>query len=131
MYQEGRDYVYISKQRTVEYYKNILNAIHETEQFFKRHLNDDKCTNSTIRMICHYYLPPCGNSTHFEPPTSVCEAACELQSDECSSLLANFQQRLMTGDQLNCSTSILDPLPHLCYNLGLDITSKSSHYWCS
>ena len=108
VYQKERDYVYISKQMTAVDYSNILNAIGDIENEF----STDECTDPLLRMICHYYLPPCGNSAHFEPPTSVCEDACELQSEKCLSLLAHFQQRLMraTGDQLECSTSILNPL---------------------
>ena len=121
VYQKGKDYVYISKQETADYYAKVLNVIGETEHFLRKNFVDDECTNPLLRMICHYYLPPCGNSTHFEPPTSVCEAACELQSEKCQSFLDNFQQTLerFTGDQLKCSTSILDPLPHSCSNLGL------------
>ena len=129
VYQKGRDYVYISKQKTAVDYSNILNVIGYTENLFKEEFSTDECTNPLLRMICHYYLPPCGNSTHFEPPTSVCEAACKLQtqSEKCQSLLGNFQDRLKsaTGDQLECSTSILDPLPHSCSNLGFNVSSKS------
>ena len=120
VYQKGKDYVYISKQKTVEYYTNILNAIGEMENFLKENFVEDECTNTTLRMICHYYLPPCGNSTYFEHPTSVCEAACEQQSEKCQSLLDYFKQRA----KFNCSTSILDPLPHSCSNLRFDIISK-------
>ena len=121
VYQKGKDYVYISKQETADYYVNLLNVIGETEYLLRENFADNECTDPLLRMICHYYLPPCGNSTHFEPPTSVCEAACELQSEKCQIFLENFQQTLkrFTGDQLNCSTSILDPLPHSCSNLGL------------
>ena len=126
MYQKGKDYVYISEEKMPVDYTNILNVIGKTEHFLKENFIDDECTVTLLKMLCHYYLPPCGNSTHFEPPTSVCEAACELQSDECKSLLDYFQQELMraTGDQLKCSTSILDPLPHSCSNLGFDVPSK-------
>ena len=127
VYQKGRDYVYISKQMTSVDYSKILNVIGDREQFFKENNSTHICTNPLLRMICHYYLPPCGNSTHFEPPTSVCEDACELLSEICPSLLGNFQDRLMsaTGDQLECSTSILEPLPHSCSNLGFHVPSKS------
>ena len=127
VYQKGRDYVYISKQKTAVDYSNILKVIGDVDFFFEEEFSTDECTNPLLRMICHYYLPPCGNSTHFEPPTSVCEDACELQSEKCQYLLAIFQDRLMraTGDQLNCSTSILDQLPHSCCNLGFHVPSKS------
>ena len=96
VYQKGKDYVYISKQETADFYTNLLNVIGETEHLRK-------------------------NFAHFESPTSVCEAACELQSEKCQSFLNNFQQTLerFIGGQLNCSKSILDPLPHSCSNLRL------------
>ena len=128
VYQKGKDYVYISKQKTADYYAKLLNVIGETEHLLRKTFVENECTDPFLRMICHYYLPPCGNSTHFEPPTSVCEYACELQSEKCHFFLDNFQHRL-TGDQLNCSTSILDPLPHSCSNLGYDISSKSQRNW--
>ena len=126
VYQKGKDYVYISNLETIDYYTNLLNAIGATEQVLKENFINDNCTSKIMRTICHYYLPPCGNSTHFEPPTSVCEAVCDLLSEECELLLSVFQQQLMelTGDNFNCSISIIDPLPHSCTNLGFETNCK-------
>ena len=101
----------------------MLNFIIDIERFLKEEFGGNNCTNTLIKWLCHYYLPPCGNSSHYEAPTSVCPGVCELYSNNCKVLLENVDQRLEknTGNNLNCSISILDPIPHPCSNLGLHI----------
>ena len=35
------------------------------------------CIAETRLELCQYYMPPCGNSTLFEPPKSVCGGVCD------------------------------------------------------
>ena len=113
----GIDYVYISKGKDPDFYVRLFMRISEVQDQ-EVNFKDDECANTTMRMLCHYYFPPCGNSTHYEQPTSVCPAACEALKKKCNIIFDFFQSKLME-DQIQCSKSIIDPLPHLCSNLDI------------
>ncbi|CAI8029843.1 Tyrosine-protein kinase transforming protein RYK, partial [Geodia barretti] len=121
VYESGTDYVYLKNSSESFQPLNVLGGIEQQlDDVFSNH----DCTLSTVRMICHYYLPPCGNSTHFEPPTSVCSDACYLQSQICPSYWTFVESRLgqIESNPLNCSfsESILNPIPHTsCSHLGV------------
>ena len=96
-YDSGTDYVYIQDRESFQ----ALSIIWRIQDEFKE---DSFCMNSTIKMICHHYLPPCGNSTHFEPPTAVCSDACLLQSHMCRTNWSHFESQLSEiSNPLNCS----------------------------
>ena len=69
VYESGKDYVFIrhdkqflDRLRMIADFENQLEASYQ-----------GNCVESTIRLICHYYLPPCGNSADFTSPApSVC-----------------------------------------------------------
>ena len=120
VHEMGTDYVYISKGKDPDFYVRLIKVISEVQDLGVN-FKDDECANTTMRMLCHYYFPPCGNSTHYKPPTSVCPAACEALKKKCNILLDVFQRKLMvnTSDKLDCSKSVIDPLPHVCSNLDI------------
>ena len=35
--------------------------------------HDDVCVNRVLRVLCNFYLPPCGNATHPAPSSSICQ----------------------------------------------------------
>ena len=117
----GIDYVYISKGKDPKFYTDLLKVMVEFHEFVRVSFKDYECANTTIRMLCHYYLPPCGNSTHYEPPISVCPVACEALKEKCTIFFNAFQRKLMvnTSDRLDCFKSVIDPLPHICSNLDI------------
>ena len=125
VYETGTDYVYINNANESLQPLNILGGIErELDDVF----SDHDCTLSTMRMICHYYLPPCGNSTHFEPPTSVCSDACHQQSQMCPFHWTFIESRL-GSNPLNCSytDAVLNPLPHSCSDLGVYTSMFYAH----
>ena len=86
-----------------------------------------------MKALCYYYFPPCGNETHFEPPSSLCMSVCEyLTNDLCmkewadalrhfnnvKSFLESFQI-----DVLNCSKpgGPLEPATQCCSNAGVEV----------
>ena len=92
----------------------------------------DECHDPALRILCHYYFPPCGNSTVFEPPTSVCMETCnylrELCPNEWNDIVAYFEENDATirsygATFINCSNTgeYLNPLPHCCSDVGIDI----------
>ena len=87
--------------------------------------------------MCYYLYPPCGNTTHFVPPTALCEDICSYLTTELCQ--AEWQQILLylegVGDILshynvkflNCSDpgAPLGDLPHCCSNAGVTIPQPS------
>ena len=116
VYESGTDYVYIIESI------QTLNVIWEIEEELQE---DSYCIDSLLRMICHYYLPPCGNSTDFEPPTSVCSDACYLLSKMCPTHWGYFESELRKENiPLNCSyVEYVYSLYDSCSDLGVR-TSK-------
>lgn len=90
----------------------------------------DRCYDVARQVICHYYLPPCGNSTHFEPPTSVCQETCreveQLCGEEWENVVALFDQNRIALE-LDGTTFIdcadpgkqLYPVPHECKDVNI------------
>ena len=117
VYESGTDYVYVEDHEPFR----ALNIIWRIQNEFKE---DSFCRNSTIKMICHHYLPPCGNSTHFEPPSAVCSDACLLQRHMCRTRWSKFESQLSEiSNPLNCSH--LENAP-LCWSDQEISTSKFS-----
>ena len=130
IYTPGVDYIYVSYQRTggsLDTYLDILEQVAGLVIALFR----DECRDLAIRIVCHYFLPPCGNSTTFKPPTSVCMETCNYLRETCpnawNAALAyierNEDEARAYGATFNCSDTgeYLNPLPHCCSNLGIDI----------
>ena len=84
--------------------------------------HNDKCVNLVFRVFYHFYLPPCGNSTHLTPPSSICQEECEMVRTECQKTWDALQLAFMSmGHVIECneSSSLLFPLPHCCTGAGL------------
>ena len=82
--------------------------------------------------MCHYYISTCGNSTVFEPPTSVCQDVCEylwnLCPDQFQQLALHFLRNanVLTPaglTMINCSNTgdYISPLQHSCSDLDIKI----------
>ena len=95
----------------------------------------DKCYDVARRMICHFYLPPCGNSTVFELPTSVCKEACHAVESICGEEWDNvsrmFEQEhaaleLVGQTFIDCDDPgrHLNPIPYECTDLGITCKYK-------
>ena len=136
IYTPGVDYIYVSYQRTggdLDTYRNII----EVAAGLLIALFRDECRDLAIRILCHYFLPPCGNSTTFKPPTSVCMETCNNLRETCPNewnlALAYFEEnendaRSNGATFINCSDTgeYINPLPHCCSNLGIDTCMSCS-----
>ena len=125
VYDSGTDYVYINN--SIESIQT-LSFIWEIEEELQE---DSYCIDSLLRMMCHYYLPPCGNSTHFEPPTSVCSDACYLLSQMCPTDWGDFELKLRgESNPLNCLyVDNVHPFNHSCSDLGVYMSKFQYINW--
>ena len=91
----------------------------------------DECQAPAEKLLCQYYLPPCGNSTTFETPKSVCKDTCNYLRENCPNewnvvepFFEQSELSMVHGTTfINCSDTgeYLNPLPHCCSDLGIDI----------
>ena len=131
LYEVGIDYVYLPKGRNDGNYLNMLEDIVRFGEFFLEPFS--ACYEQARRVLCHYYLPPCGNSTHFIPPTSVCPNNCKQIIEQCpeewGNLVGNLEEFnfILESD----GTNIIDcnfpgqhlaPLPFCCEDIGVNIS---------
>ena len=131
LYGQGETFVYIPFTRG-----EIGGNFDEYIKFFKDtkivlELIPDECVMAARSSMCQYYLPPCGNTTVFESPESVCEDVCEYLITLCPELYVlleeHFNERpelLPYGvDLINCSNTgqYLQPLNYCCSDLSINI----------
>ena len=136
LYTPGVDYIYLSYRRLggdILSYRQAITASAKLLLFKFR----DECRDPALRILCHYYFPPCGNSTVFEPPTSVCMETCNYLREICpnqwNDVEAHFEENHSTVSSygatfINCSNTgeYLDPLPYCCSDVGVDIRMSSA-----
>ena len=86
--------------------------------------HDEKCVKQVFRVLCHFYLPPCGNTTHPAPPSSICQEECQMVQEKCRVTWDSFLLTVSDLDLIvNCNdTSILlFPVPHCCTGSDLGL----------
>ena len=122
----GTDFVYI-----MTYNNNISAYLNDkiNGSLFVDHRKD--CVLQVFRIICHYFLPPCGNTTKMIPPSSVCQEECSQVQSSCqdtwylTKLIFNSDQFISCED----TSELLYPLQHCCTGAGivmdLDNTAES------
>ena len=129
-YTEGETYVFLSSRRVGGKLDHYLAYLQDTKLF--SNLIPPKCINQARKVLCHYYLPTCGNSTVFEPPTSVCEDVCEYLRNLCPDLFEQMALYLELNaavlapvglTMINCfiTGDYLSPLQHCCTDLNIEI----------
>lgn len=128
MFIQHVDYVFISDYRAygdLEYY-----LYHFYDAQLAADVFPEDCRYELELIFCHYFFPFCGNSTVFEPPTSVCEDVCSYTRSLCpdvfEALGRYFVEQNFTSygiTLMNCSNpgEYLDPVPHCCLDLGIEI----------
>ena len=84
---------------------------------------DDYCRKQIYRILCNYYLIPCGNMTSKHPPSSICREQCAIVQEACSSLWEAVTLALNAHlPFINCNdtSSSLIPLPNCCTGVGVE-----------
>ena len=131
LYESGVDYVYVPWRSVEGNYRELMKAMFYVGLTFQSTFQDCTEFKSTLHLFCQFYLPPCGNLTHFEPPAAVCPSACRVPSLACPDEWArihNAYEDIVSSEInvfINCSDTgaLLHPVPHCCHNAGIN-TSK-------
>ena len=134
-YEPDVDYIYVPHNRSDGSFSDLINQITVYGQLMLEPLQE--CKEIALRILCHYYLPPCGRQKQFTPPTAVCSEQCRLLPQLCPNewamVLEQFElNRIIienVGLQLiDCDFpgKYLTPLPHCCTELSLNICKSIS-----
>ena len=91
---------------------------------------DEDCVKQVFRVLCHFYLPPCGNTTHPAPPSSICQEECQMVQENCqktwTSVLLAFKADLDVLIECSDTSNLLFPVPHCCTGAGIGINLSLS-----
>ena len=121
------DYVFIPYNRAGGDSEKFLRLVGYTDFLFNSEISE-LCRNETKPVLCHYFLPPCGNSAVFELPTSVCEDTCNNLRSLCPFEWELARQLIEDGPNsaekgftmINCSnTGEYLPPSHCCEVPGI------------
>ena len=111
----GTDYVYarstLGSQIMISEFLNdyVINN-------FGTELNES-CFRHVNTILCHFYLPTCGNATHSAAPSSICQEDCQRVQENCLETW-NYVSSVLNDSfpRLNCNdtSAILKPIKHCC-----------------
>ena len=116
------DYVYASFRLGDQ--SKIAELINKNIKDLERAIadHDDVCVKQVFRVVCYFYLPPCGNSSHFARPTSICQEECHMVQTKCRKTWDIALLAFKTIDPVihcNDTSRLLFPVPHCCTDAGL------------
>ena len=138
VYKAGVDYIYVPKNRSRGSYYRLIRDVGRYGPFLIEPLLN--CFEPARQLLCHFYFPPCGNVTHFHPPTSVCSEECKTISQMCPEEWASIVERFNENDAIIATEGLqlincdfpgkhLAPLPHCCSDLGLNICESAKPWF--
>ena len=118
----GVDYVYVSNKLggSQNSISTLLNdKIQSVKDIIATH--DMDCVDQVFKLMCHYYLPPCGNSTHFMLPPSLCEEECIYVKNGCRATWQAAAIVFTDPSFIDCddTSHLLCPLPNCCTDAGI------------
>ena len=118
----GTDFVYIPKSYGTQ--NNISALLNTNISLFDTH--DKDCTEQVFRIMCRYYLPPCGIITQTLPPSSVCPKECSQVQSSCAATWQLAEEIFKEDTFINCNdtSELLFPLPNCCTGAGIRSITK-------
>ena len=133
IYEPEVDFVYIPNNRSGGNFSTLIRYLSEYSESLLKSLTE--CREIATRVLCHYYLPPCGKGKNFHSPTAVCTNECKAISQLCPNEWDMRVELFSLNDIAIASVGMqlidcdfpgkhLTPLPHCCSDLNISI-SKS------
>ena len=123
----GEDYVFVARV-----HRSQVNISQFLEANIPQELLDlsdkiDYCREQVHRILCNYYLAPCGNESLEILPTTICPEECSMVQQACLSTWKALELGLMDYSFINCSdtAALLSPLPSCCTGIGIESPTES------
>ena len=137
VFRAGVDYVYIPNTRTFGNQQTLSRFINDANIVIA--LLPEQCREVGTIVFCNFYLIPCGNSTVFQPPVSVCPELCfHLRNNVCASVWEQIVEHFRANPELerlglgfiDCNNTglILEPLPYCCTDAGVTLRKCCCKY---
>ena len=120
----GIDFVYITKSLgTQDDISTLLNDKLQSSLFIK---HDKDCVDQVFRIICHYFLPPCGTVSKRLQPSSICKEECSYVQSSCQETWDLVKHTFGSDHFINCedTSDLLSPIPHCCTGTGIQIITN-------
>ena len=97
--------------------------------------DDEECVKLVFRVLCHFYLPSCGNTTHPAPPSSICQEECQMVQENCRdtwhSIIYAFRADIDIVIDCSDTSQLLFPVPHCCIGAGIGLSHTHTHHHTS
>ena len=113
------DYVYASFRLGDQ--STIAQLLNENVKSITTPTHTEYCVREIFRVLCYFYLPPCGNSTHLAPPPSICQEECHTVQRECNTTWNTVFKNLDPILECSDTSMLLFPVPHCCIGAGLGL----------
>ena len=113
------DYVYASFRLGNQ--STIAQLLNENVKSITTQTLTEYCMKEVFRVLCYFYLPPCGNSTHLAPPPSICHEECHTVQKECNTTWNTVFKNLHPILECSSTSMLLFPVPHCCTGAGLGL----------
>ena len=122
----GTDFVYIPKSHGTQ--SNMSALLNNNIQISLFDTHDKDCVQQVFRIVCRYYLPPCGTITQTIPPSSVCQEECAHVQSSCATTwqLAEFGFKPNPFIYCDDTSQFLSPLPNCCTGAGIKVLVAAS-----
>jgi hypothetical protein len=127
IFRESIDYVFIAAVHGSQ--KNISSIIDsEIPPYLESNsLEDgDECYENILRVICNYYLMPCGTESVKLPPYSLCSEECSTVERDCPIAWRTAKHALENYNFISCdkTSNFIFPLPSCCTSMGIEWSNK-------
>ena len=113
------DYVYASFRLGDQ--STVAQLLNENVKNITTPTHTEYCMKEVFRVLCYFYLPPCGDSTHQTPPSSICQEECHTVQKECNTTWNTVFKNLDPIIDCSDTSMLLFPVPHCCTGAGLGL----------
>ena len=92
--------------------------------------NAPMCYERILKMMCKYYMAPCGKESSLTLPVSVCPEECSEVKRDCPTLWDSAKYTLAQHQFIDCTdtTVFIAPFPHCCASASTLLKSDGKSF---
>ena len=116
VFRTGIDYVYISTSLGTQ--QNVSMLLQSEYLASTFHADSMFCYDTILKVICKYYLSPCGTESLQVFPHSICADECSNIERDCPKVWKSANSLLEHFITCNYTSDLIFPLPSCCEGLS-------------